>query len=79
MGAAVAVKNSTVGTVTDLDGNYEIEVSKGATLVFSFIGYETAEYVIGDQHVLDVLLSDDVKQIDEVVVTANGIKLQKKK
>ena len=79
MGAAVAVKNSTVGTVTDLDGNYEIEVSKGATLVFSFIGYETVEYVIGDQHVLDVLLSDDVKQIDEVVVTAIGIKQQKKK
>lgn len=79
IGAAVVVKNSTVGTVTDMDGHYEIEVPKNGTLVFSYVGYETVERVVGNQTLLNVELSDDVKAIDEVVVTAIGIKQQKKK
>lgn len=79
IGAAVVVKNSTVGTVTDIDGNYEIEAPKNATLIFSFVGYETVERPIGDLKVINVEMSDDVKLIDEVVVTAIGIKQQKKK
>ncbi|MCD8135298.1 MAG: carboxypeptidase-like regulatory domain-containing protein, partial [Parabacteroides gordonii] len=78
-GAAVVVKNSVVGTVTDIDGNYEIEAPKNGTLVFSFVGYETVERPIGNLKVINVEMSDDVKLIDEVVVTAIGIKQQKKK
>lgn len=79
MGAAVVVKNSTVGTVTDLDGHYEIEAPKNGTLIYSFVGYETVERPVNNQAVINVELSDDVKAIDEVVVTAIGIKQQKKK
>lgn len=79
IGAAVIVKNSTVGTVTDIDGRYEIEAPKNGTLVYSFVGYETVERPVNNQAVIHVSLSDDVKAIDEVVVTAIGIKQQKKK
>lgn len=79
VGAAVVIKNSTVGTVTDIDGHYEIEAPKNATLVFSFVGYETVERPVGELKVINVEMSDDVKLIDEVVVTAIGIKQQKKK
>ena len=79
IGAAVVVKNSTAGTVTDMEGKYEIEVPGNGTLIFSYIGYETVERPIGQMYVINVQLSDDVKAIDEVVVTAIGIKQQKKK
>ena len=79
IGAAVVVKNSTVGTVTDIDGHYELEAPRNATLVFSFVGYETIERPVGELKVINVEMSDDVKLIDEVVVTAIGIKQQKKK
>lgn len=79
IGAAVTVKNTTVGTVTDMDGHYELEVPKNGTLVFSYVGYATVERPVGNLTVINVELKDDVKAIDEVVVTAIGIKQQKKK
>lgn len=79
IGAAIIVKNSPVGTVTDLDGKYEIEVPQNGILVFSYVGYETTERQVGNNPVIDVELSDNIQDIDEVVVTAIGIKQQKKK
>lgn len=79
IGATIVIKETSTGTVTNLDGEYELDVPRGATLVYSYLGYEPQERVVGNDRVINVVLSDDVKAIDEVVVTAIGIKQQKKK
>ena len=79
VGATVKVKDSANGAIPDTDGHYSLAVHKGATLVFSFIGYNTVEKVVGNTNVINVELSDNIQQINEVVVTAIGIKQQKKK
>lgn len=80
IGAAVMVKGTSIGTVTDIDGHYELEVPKNAVLVFSYMGYDTVEKTIKDNAgMINVKMSDNVQAIDEVVVTAIGIKQQKKK
>ena len=68
IGATIMVKNSSNGTVTDIDGRYSIEVPKNATLLFSFVGYSTVEKEVGNNTVINVELSDDIQAIDEVVV-----------
>jgi TonB-linked outer membrane protein, SusC/RagA family len=78
-GATVLVKGTTVGTTTDLDGNYSISVPDGGTvLIFSFVGLETKEEVIGNRTVINVTLTTDAEQLSEVVVTAIGIEREKK-
>ncbi|KPQ13325.1 MAG: SusC/RagA family TonB-dependent receptor [Algoriphagus marincola HL-49] len=78
-GATVLVKGTTVGTTTDLDGNFSISVPDGGTtLIFSFVGLETKEEVIGNRTVIDVTLTTDAEQLSEVVVTAIGIEREKK-
>lgn len=73
-------KNSTNGTVTDIDGRYRLEASIGDILTFSFVGYNTVEKEVKSNNpMINVELTDDVQAIDEVVVTAIGIKQQKKK
>ena len=70
--ASVMEKGTSNGAVTDLDGNYSITVRPGATLVFSSIGYETKEVVVGSQSVIDVVLGEDTEFLDEVVVVGYG-------
>lgn len=66
---------SNVGTITDFDGNYSIRVPEGSnTLVFSFVGMESKSVVIGSSNVINVVLSLSSETLDEVVVTALGIK-----
>lgn len=77
-GASVRVKGSKLGTVTDVNGRYVLDVSKNAVLEFSYIGDVATEKAVTGP-TLDVQLQDNVKQIDEVVVTAIGIKQEKKK
>ncbi|CAN5251282.1 SusC/RagA family TonB-linked outer membrane protein [soil metagenome] len=78
-GVNVIVKGTTVGTTTDIDGNYNISVPEGATtLVFSFIGLTTQEMVIGNRSVVDVRMSPDVQQLSEVIVTAVGIERERR-
>ncbi len=78
IGASVLVKGTTNGTITDIDGNYELKVPEGADkLVFSFIGYASVEEEIGNRSQIDVELSLDQKLIDEVVVIGYGV--QKKR
>ncbi len=77
-GVNVLVKGTARGVQTDFDGNYAIEATRGDILVFSFVGLKTAEYGIGDNTVIDVILTADAAQLDEVVVTAIGISRDEK-
>jgi TonB-linked SusC/RagA family outer membrane protein len=78
-GVNVVVKGTTNGTVTDADGNFSLSIpNSGAALVFSFIGLQTQEVLIGERSVVDVTLSLDVQQLSEVVVTSLGIEREKK-
>ena len=78
-GVNVVLKGTTNGTVTDSDGNFKLNVpAAGGSLVFSFIGLQTSEIVIGDRTVIDVSLGLDIQQLSEVVVTAVGIQREKK-
>ena len=75
-GVSVIEKGTTNGTVTDLDGNYRLSVSgPEATLVFSFVGFVTQEIPVEGQQTIDVTLSEDVEQLDELVVV--GYRSQK--
>jgi Ca-activated chloride channel family protein len=72
-GANVQVKGTTIGTVTGADGRFSINVPVGKnTLIFSFIGFATQEVAIGKQAIINVNLSPDVQQLQEVVVTGYG-------
>ncbi|MCS7020068.1 MAG: TonB-dependent receptor [Cytophagales bacterium] len=72
-GVNVVVKGTTIGTVTDADGKYAINVPDNATtLVFSYVGYVTQEVLIGSQTQIDVVLQEDVKNLQEVVVVGYG-------
>ncbi len=69
-GVAVVVKNTTVGTVTDLDGNYSLVVPQSAEkLVFMFVGMKTVEMDMGGQSTIDLVMEPDILGLDEVVVT----------
>jgi TonB-linked SusC/RagA family outer membrane protein len=78
-GATVLVKGTTVGTTTDLDGNYSINVPAGSNvLIYSFVGLKASEETIGNRTVINVTLKIDASQLSEVVVTAIGIEREKK-
>lgn len=73
IGANVVVKGTTNGSVTDIDGNYTLSnVSAGATLVFSFIGYKEQEVAYKGQSTLNITLTEDQQMLDEVVVIGYG-------
>lgn len=71
-GATISIMGTTVGTVTDLDGNYKLNVPEGATIVFSYIGYESKRIKIGDQSILNITLEPDVTALEEIVVVGYG-------
>lgn len=77
IGATVLVKGTTIGTITDIDGNYTLDVDKDAVLQISYIGYLPKEMKVGDKSILDIQLNEDTKILDEVVVVGYGI--QKKR
>ena len=72
-----SVKGTTTGTITDIDGKYNLNVQKGATLLFSFIGYTTKEVKVGNENILNITLNASTIGLDEVVVVGYGV--QKKK
>ena len=77
-GVNVIIKGTTVGTTTDVNGSYSLDVpSDGGTLVFSFIGLASQEIEIGARSVVDVVMSSEVEELQEVVVTALGITKEK--
>lgn len=70
--ASVVVKGTTVGTSTDFDGKYTIEVPNDATLVFSMIGFATQEIIVEEQTTINVILDVETTGLDEVVVVGYG-------
>lgn len=72
IGANVVVKGTTNGTVTDVDGNFTLEVSNTDVLQVSFIGYMTREVPVKNRNILNVNLIEDTKSLDEVVVVGYG-------
>lgn len=79
-GVNILVRGSTEGTVTDVDGKFSLNgVASDAVLVFSFIGFKSQEVSVSGQSVVNVSLSADVTSLDEVVITALGIKKESKK
>jgi TonB-linked SusC/RagA family outer membrane protein len=77
-GVYVKIKGTNTGAATDANGKYQLTVPAGATLEFSSIGFEDQEIVVAGQSVIDVVLTSDITQMDEVVVTAFGIKREKR-
>lgn len=77
IGVSVLIKGTSVGTITDFDGNYSISARDGEVLVFSYIGYKNQEITVTNQTVLNVSLAEDSEVLDEVVVVGYGV--QKKK
>jgi TonB-linked SusC/RagA family outer membrane protein len=77
-GVNIIVKGTSTGTQTDFDGNYSITANEGDVLVYSFVGYVTQEQAVGSANTMNVSLSEDVSVLEEVVVTAQGIRREKK-
>ena len=72
IGANVIIKGTSIGTVTDVNGKYTLEVPPKAILQISYIGYLTKEIVIDNNKTADVILIEDTQKIDEVVVVGYG-------
>ena len=77
IGATVKVKETQKGTITDFDGNYSIEAASNATLIFSYVGYQTQEVSISGKTTINITMKEDHATLDEVVVVGYGV--QKKK
>lgn len=78
-GVTVQVEGTATGTITDFDGNYHLEVSsESSVLVFSFIGYQTLKATVGTQRTINITMKEDTQTLEEVVVTALGIKKKEK-
>lgn len=78
-GVNVVVKGTTIGTITDMDGKYTIDIpSDESTLVFSYIGLTTEERTVGARSVLDVEMVPDLQELSEIVVTAMGLEKEKR-
>ncbi|MFY0625488.1 MAG: SusC/RagA family TonB-linked outer membrane protein [Reichenbachiella sp.] len=71
-GVTVTVMGAAVGTITNADGEYNISVAEDATLVFSFVGYQSQEIAVANQSSIDVVLQLDIETLSEVVVIGYG-------
>lgn len=76
-GVTVLVKGTSIGAATDLDGKYTLTVPEGATLVFSFVGFTTQEFVVGNQSTINVTLAEDETALSEVIVIGYGTQLER--
>lgn len=72
VGVTVALKGTTRGTITDIDGNYIMQVPKDGVLVFSFMGFSSQEIEVKGQTTINVVLKEDSKQLEDVVVVGYG-------
>lgn len=76
-GANVVEKGTSNGTVTDIDGNYSVNVDENATLVFSSIGYATQEIPVNGRSTIDIEMPSDVQSLEEIVVIGYGTQERK--
>ncbi|WP_308777103.1 TonB-dependent receptor [uncultured Bacteroides sp.] len=72
IGASVVEKGTTHGTITDLDGNFELQVDPKSTLVVSFVGFKTQEIPVNGKTSFNIILKEDTEVLDEVVVIGYG-------
>ena len=77
-GVNVIEKGTANGTSTDFDGNYTLNVSDNAVLSFSYLGFSTQDVVVAGKSVLNISMEEDAEMLEEIVVTALGIKKEKK-
>ena len=76
IGVSIVVKGTTIGTVTDLNGGYSLNIpdeNKKATLIFTYVGYLKQEISVNNKHTLNVIMKEDDKLLDEVVVVGYGV------
>lgn len=73
IGVSILVKGTTIGTVTDFDGNFSLEVPKNGTLVISYVGYKSQEIKVSGRTDFAITLASDNKLLDEVVVVGYGV------
>ena len=78
IGVTIMEKGTTNGSITDYDGNYTLSAASNAVLQFSYIGYQSVEMSVEGKTVIDITMNEDTEVLDEVVVTALGIKREKK-
>ena len=72
IGVNIMVKGTTIGTISDVDGKFVLNVPQNAVLVFSYIGYKELEMPVGEKSILNVTLHENTEEIDEVVVVGYG-------
>ena len=77
IGGSVMQKGASNGTVTNMDGDFNLDVPQGATLTISYLGYVTEEVVVRDNRSLTIRLKEDVQKLNEVVVIGYGTKARK--
>ena len=77
-GVTIQVKGTSNGTITEIDGDYSITVGSRDTLTFSYVGYQTQNIPVNGRNQIDVVMKNDAMMLDNVVVTALGIKRQKR-
>ena len=78
IGVNVQIKGTSTGTITDIDGNFALNASKGDVLDISYIGYAPQAITIVNAEPLKIVMGEDTKVLDEVVITALGIKREQK-
>ncbi len=77
-GVSISIKGTAKGATTNAEGSYQLSVSSGNTLVFSYVGFTSKEVVLGDESTLNIQLQMNASSLSEVVVTALGITREKK-
>lgn len=73
IGVNVMAKGTSTGTITDFDGRYSLDVAAKATLVFKYVGYNPIEKEVGSNSILNVTMTEDTQQLDEIVVVGYGV------
>lgn len=73
IGVSLQVKETKIGTITDSEGNFALDVPKGATLIFSYVGYKSQELKVGNQQNLSIILYSNDQMLDELVVVGYGV------
>jgi TonB-dependent starch-binding outer membrane protein SusC len=71
-GVSIQIKGTTMGTITDMDGNFSLSAASDAVLIFSFVGYISQEIVVGEQTEINIILNEDIMELDEIVVVGYG-------
>jgi len=73
VGVTIVLKNTTSGTVTDIDGNYRINVNAGSSLIFSFVGYKKVEVEVKEQNEINVQLNTEFENLGELIIIGYGV------